>query len=139
MSENILSHHNALIHVMVLVSASDSNMTDRELELIGRHVSRLPVFDGFDQAVLPATAEACAEILGEDDGLDTVLQLVRDQLPGELTETAYALACQVAAIDGSLTQEELRLLEMIRHTLEVDRLSAAAIERGIGALYRPGP
>lgn len=137
MTENTLLHHSALIHLMVLVSASDSVMTDRELETIGQAVRQLPVFDLFDDTMLPATAEACAQILAEDDGLDTVLNLVADQLPSELTETAYALACRVAAIDGNLSPEELRLLEMVRHRLKIDRLTAAAIERGVGALYRP--
>ena len=50
-------------------------------------------------------------------------------------ETAYALACDVAVADSRLTQEELRLLEMIRFRLEVDRLSAAAIERGARARH----
>ena len=138
MSENTLSHQRALIHLMVLVSASDSEMNDHELASIGQAVRQLPIFDTYDEAMLPATAEACAQILQDDDGLDTVLGLVKDELPAELIETAYALACQIAAVDGNLSQEELRLLEMVRHTLHIDRLTAAAIERGVGALFHPG-
>ena len=137
MNDNTLSHHRALIHLMVLVSASDSEMTDHELAAIGQAVQQLPVFATYDAAMLPATAEACAHILQNENGLDTVLALVKDDLPDELVETAYALACQVAVIDGSLSQEELRLLEMVRDTLNIDRLSTAAIERGVAALYRP--
>ena len=39
------------------------------------------------------------------------------------------------AADAAATQEELRVLELIRHRLEVDRLSAAAIERGARARH----
>ena len=39
-------------------------------------------------------------------------------------------ACDVAVADGKLSQEELRLLQMLRHMLELDRLHSAAIERG---------
>jgi hypothetical protein len=53
-----------------------------------------------------------------------------------LRETAYALACDVVAADGRATQEELRLLELLRHRLEVGRLPAAAIERGARARHR---
>ena len=74
--------------------------------------------------------------MAEDTGLDTVLGLVKNNLPDELVETAYALACDIAVTDGQLSQEELRLLEMIRFKLDVDRLTAAAIERGVAALNR---
>jgi len=53
----------------------------------------------------------------------------------QLHETAYALACDVAAADTHLGQQELRLLEEIRYELELDRLHAAAIERGARARY----
>jgi tellurite resistance protein len=61
--------------------------------------------------------------------------MVRDALPDRLWETAYALACDVAAADGSLGQEELRLLAEVRHELNIDRLHAAAIERGARARH----
>ena len=74
-------------------------------------------------------------MLEPEDGLDAVLGLVKEALSPALRETAYALACEVAAADGKLEQEELRLLEMIRDELDVDRLHAAAIERGVRARY----
>ena len=52
-----------------------------------------------------------------------------------LWETAYAIACDVAAADGSLRQQELRFLEELRHALNIDRLHAAAIERGARARH----
>ena len=41
----------------------------------------------------------------------------------------------MAAADGALTESELRLLEEIRFELELDRLHAAAIERGARARH----
>jgi hypothetical protein len=72
----------------------------------------------------------CAAMLGRDAGLEEALKTVKAALPAKLRETAYALACDVAAAGGELTQETLRLLELLRHRLLVDRLVAAAIERG---------
>ena len=68
-------------------------------------------------------------------GLDACLNLIREWLPEELTTTAYVLACDVVAADGKAQQEELRLLELIRHRLDVDRLTAAAIERSARARF----
>lgn len=131
-----LSNHSALIYIMVIVSAVDSNMTDAEMARIGQSIHSLPVFRDYDDSLLVEAAETCAEILGEDTGLETVLGLVKNSLPDELLETAYALACDIAVTDGQLSQEELRLLEMVRYELDIDRLSAAAIERGVAALNR---
>ncbi|MCG8692056.1 MAG: tellurite resistance TerB family protein [Minwuiales bacterium] len=130
-----ISHHNALIYTMVLVSAADRDMTDNEIATIGESIRTLPVFRDYDLDQLGDAAETCAEILDSDEGLDTVLGLIKEGLPKKLHETAYSLACEIAAADGKLSQEELRLLEIIRHELEVGRLPAAAIERGVRARY----
>jgi tellurite resistance protein len=126
-------HHAALIYTMVLVSASDQDMTDAELHRMGEIVSYLPVFRDFDANQLTAIAGECAELLAKEDGLDEIFKRIRAKLPEKLRETAYAIACDVAVVDGYLTQEELQLLEMIRHELAIGRLAAAAIERGARA------
>jgi tellurite resistance protein len=130
-----VSHQTALIYVMVLVSAADSDMKDRELGAIGTIIKTLPVFSDFKPKDVVQIAEDCAAILAGKNGLEDVLKIVKASLNAKFRETAYALACDVAATDGDLPQEELRLLEMIRHTLQIDRLTAAAIERGAAARY----
>lgn len=125
----------ALIYTMVLVSAADSDMTDPELHTIGDTVKHLPIFSDFDENMLAETAQACAEQLAADNGLDQVIDQIADALPAKLCETAYALACDVAASDGAVSQEELRFLEFLRHRLNVGRLEAAAIERGTRARF----
>lgn len=131
----MLSHHSALIYVMVMVSAADRNMTDAELHTIGEIVSFLPIFRDYDPTLLPQATIACAELLDSEDGLDRALGVIKASLPARLRETAYALACDVAASDGEAHQEVLRLLELMRHRLDIDRLTAAAIERGARARF----
>jgi tellurite resistance protein len=128
-----LNHHSALVYVMVTVSAVDRAMTDDELHRIGEIVSNLPVFSDYDDNQLVKTAEACGEILSADGGLQQVLRLVRGALPEKLRETAYAVALEVAAADRLVRPEEIRFLEMLGDTLELDRMTTAAIERGIRA------
>ena len=131
-----IDHHAALIYTMVLVSAAEGQMTDAEITTMTRLVSTLPVFDGFDRSRIDELGQACAELLRRDDGLDVAIDMIGEALPAKLRETAYALACDVAAADGSATQNELRLLEMLRYRLDVERLTAAAIERGAQARHR---
>ncbi|HEC14324.1 MAG TPA: hypothetical protein ENI72_01070 [Rhodospirillales bacterium] len=131
----MIDHQTALIYTMVFMSAADTDMTDAELRMIGEAIGTLPVFKGYDMENLTATAADCAEVLNRQDGLDEAFDEIEAVLPKKLRETAYALACDIAAADGDVHQEELRLLEMIRHRLDIDRLTAAAIERGARAHF----
>jgi tellurite resistance protein len=126
----------ALIYTMVTMSAVDRIVSDAELRKIGNIVSQLPVFAKFDTDDLVKTAEACGNILGEDDGLETILETIAKVLPKKLYETAYALAVEVAAVERDVRQEELRFLEVLRDKLELDKLIIAAIERGARARHQ---
>jgi tellurite resistance protein len=128
-----LDHHAALIYAMVTMSAVDRAMTDAELARIGEIVSNLPVFADFDQEKLVKTAEACGEVLSKEGGLDRVLVLIKGALPKKLRETAYAVALEVAAADLDVQPEETRFLDMLSESLELDKLTTTAIERGIRA------
>lgn len=130
-----IDHHTALVFTMVLISAAEGVMTDAELESIGRQVRYLPIFRDFDNDRLTSVGRQCAELLNRDDGLDLACEMIAEALPQQLRETAYALACDVAAADGDLAAEERRLLDMLRRTLNVDRLVAAAIERAAYARH----
>ena len=129
--------HRALLFIMVVTSAADGDMSDREISAIGESIRLLPVFKDFDTAKLPQIANECVDLLEEEEtGLDTVLGMAREALnPWRLRETAYALACEIAAMDGPLTDEETRILEIIRQELELGRLAAAAIERCVRARH----
>ena len=130
------SHHEGLIYTMVLASACDGDMTDREIQSIGQIVQTLPAFVEFNEDELPDVTRKCALYLADEEGLTDALDFIRDTLPAKLYDTAYAIACDIVAADGEAGQEELRMLEMIRHRLDVDRLTAAAIERGASARHR---
>jgi tellurite resistance protein len=131
----MIDHYAALIQTMFLVAASDDEMTDAEIRIIDDIVNHLPVFRGYDKARLEATLAESAELLGREDGLERGLASIKEALPQKLRETAYALSCDVVAADGEATQEELRILELLRHRLSIDRLIASAIERGARARF----
>jgi tellurite resistance protein len=133
------SAQDALVAIMVAVSASDENMTTNELLSISRMVDTLPVFDGYDPDRVRTVSQTVFDLFTEEDGLEALFGLVRDALPERLHETAYALACDVAAADGHAFQAEQQFLLELRHELTLDRLSAAAIERGSSARHRRLP
>jgi len=132
----MLDPHGALIYTMVIVTAADANLPDAELQAIGDIIGDLPVFRDFDRQGLPRHLNDCAEMMNREDGLEGTLKAIKEALPARLRETAYAIACDLVASDGEATQEELRILEMIRHRLNIDRLIAAGIERGARARFQ---
>jgi tellurite resistance protein len=130
-----VSHHQALIYAMVTMSAVDARITDRELRRIGQIVQTLPVFRDFDPERLTGVAQECGEMLQVEDGLEAVLGLIAEALPGRLRETAYALAVEVAVADLHIWREEIRFLARLRDTLGLDKLVTAALERSALARY----
>jgi len=134
-NQSVLSSQDCLVALMIAVSASDENIRTAELVKIQSSVNMLPIFADYDIDRMNTTAQIVFDLFEQEDGLDALFGLIRDNLPERLFETAYALACDVAAADGSLAEPELRLLEEMRYELNIDRLHAAAIERGARARH----
>ena len=140
MTTDALSPQDALVAVMVATSASDQNMTDNELVSITAIIDILPIFENYDRDHVARVANMVADLFEEEDGLDALIGLVEQALPDHLRETAYALACDVAAADRLVSIYEIRFLELLRDELRIGRLAAAAIERGARARHqRPEP
>nr|WP_281414310.1 MULTISPECIES: tellurite resistance TerB family protein [Pseudohalocynthiibacter] len=131
-----MTPQDSLVALMIAVSASDENIRTSELITIQRIMNHLPVFGDYDQDRITTISQTVFDLFEEEDGLDALFGLVKDNLPEKLYETAYALACDVAAADGRLQETELRLLEEIRYELNIDRLHGAAIERGARARHQ---
>jgi tellurite resistance protein len=124
-----LTPQDCLVAIMIAVTLSDETVRTSELVAIERTVNHLPVFAAYDVDRIRVMAQTVGDLFAEAEGLDALFGLVRENLPDRLWETAYALACDVAAADGTIRETELRLLEEMRYELDVDRLHAAAIER----------
>ncbi|MDI7862274.1 tellurite resistance TerB family protein [Rhizobiaceae bacterium n13] len=131
-----ITSHDALIYVMVMASAVDSAMSDKELGRIGQLIRNLPAFETFDADRLIAVSQDCADLLSGPEGMDITLETIRDALPPRLYDTAYALAVEVMAADSGVRPEEIRLLQLLRDRLRLDKLTCAALERGAIARYR---
>ena len=130
-----LTAQDALAALMIAVSASDADIRTAELVKINNAINNLPVFANYDAARLPRVSRMVFDLLEQEDGLEALFGLIRGALPARLRETAYALSCDVAAADGAIDGAEARMLEEVRYELEIDRLHAAAIERGSRARH----
>jgi hypothetical protein len=132
----MLNHHRALIYTMVIVSGAARELAETELQTIGDIVGHLPVFRDFDRRALPRLLNDCAELLAGENGLEATLAAIERALPAKLRETAYTIACDLVAADSEANEDELRILELLRDRLDLDRLTAAALERGARARFQ---
>jgi tellurite resistance protein len=121
---------------MIAVSASDEDIRTSELITIQSIVNHLPIFSDYDVDRIKTVAAMVLDLLSEEEGLDAFFGLIRSSLPEGLNETAYVIACDVAAADGKMGQEELRMLQEIRYELRIDRLHGAAIETAARARFQ---
>jgi tellurite resistance protein len=130
-----LTPQEAVIYLMVMASASDGRITERELRTIGRVVRAFPLFSEADEQNLVEIAERCGGLMSSQDGLHKVLDAARRALPDQLAETAYAAVVDVVTADESLAATEIRVLELVREALRVSDSGAEAIERAAKARH----
>lgn len=126
----------ALVALMVGVSASDQNMRTAELVAIERTVNHAPIFANYDIDRIRPVSQTVITLFEEEDGLDALFGLVKETLPERLYDTAYALCCDIAASDGRLGAVEAEFLAEIRHQFAIERIHSAAIELSARARHR---
>jgi tellurite resistance protein len=135
-SSDVINAPEALVLTMVLVSAADGGITDREIGIMSGLVQTLPAFQDFTTEELADVTERAADLLNDDDGLAHAAKLMRAALPPKLRETAYALACEVVAGGEGSRRQSLEMLDFVRGELGLDQLITAGIERGVRARYQ---
>ena len=135
-SRDAINATEALILTMVLVSAADGGITDREIGIMSGLVQTLPAFQDFTSSALSDATDRAVSLLTDSDGLAHAARLMRAALNTKLRETAYVLACEVVAGGQGARQQSLEMLEFVRGELGLDSLISAAIERGVRARYQ---
>jgi len=131
-----LTPQEAIIYLMVMVSASDRDMVDPELSRIGAIVRTLPAFRKFDEARTVDVARACQRWLQRENGFDEILDAAAVAIPVEAYDTAYALAVDIAVADLQVEPEELKMLHILRGRLGVDKATVAAIHLAAKVRHR---
>jgi len=125
----MLSPQAALVYAMVVAAEADQEIAEPEIDLIGDLVNHLPIFRGLDRKMVTEMATRCSQELARPGGAEAVFGAIRAALSTPLRDLAYALACDVIAVDSRLQRDEMHSLEQIRTLLEVDPATARTIER----------
>jgi uncharacterized membrane protein YebE (DUF533 family) len=135
-TKSTLTAQEALIYAMVTVAAADRVMAEKELARMNTMIRELPAFRNVDDAWLIREAQDCGKLLGKPDGITKVVRLIVEALPGELHETAYALAAEIAASDLAIKDDERNFLALLGDALRLDHLVRAALERSAYARHK---
>lgn len=125
----MLTPREALVYAMVIAAEADQDVAEAEIDIIGDLVHHLPAFTGLDRAAMTQMAGRCSERIENEGGVERLFADIREALSPGLRETAYALMCDVIAVDGRLNRNEIRLLEQFRARLGVDPTLARTVER----------
>ena len=124
----MLSPQEALVYTMVVAAEADHEIAEAEINLIGDLGNHLPVFRG-GPGDDDRDRDGVLEALGSPAAARRCSAMIREALPRQLRGTAYALACDVVAVDRRLQRAELHALEWLRSELEVEPALARAIEQ----------
>jgi uncharacterized tellurite resistance protein B-like protein len=124
----MLSPQAALVYTMVIVAEADHHVADEEITAISDLVGQLPVFEGIGREEVAEMAMTCSEMIAEPDGLDRAFAMIRNALTPPLREAAYALGCEVIAVDRRVNSREIEVLETVRERLGVERAVADLLE-----------
>ena len=125
--------HDALIHIMVTMSAADRSMTDAELGKIGTIITTLPVFKGYtpDMMMTAAHAHAAAGLAFQFASASPIAMRGKssmsgfsfDRPPGHLVVLDASRLLRFQAPPEGLGKAEQRLLQDRHHQPVGDRPS----------------
>lgn len=122
-----LTAEEAVVFAMVMMSASDADMSLEELETVRDVLADTPALENFDQRDLPRVAGRCAMIITGREGRGEALRMVRAATPEDFRSVAYEAAMRVAAADGVVKPAERALLEALREALDLGEAEADAL------------
>lgn len=112
-AEAPLSKQEAMVAVMLAISAADGNISDEEIEDLITRLRRLRLFSGLTDDQLIAATNRPFDLLRKG-GPDELIRSACPALPQQLRESAFAIAVDLAFSDGSVADEEKQLIEKLQ-------------------------
>lgn len=124
-----LSPADTALAAIALLAALDKDAAAR----LDDYLPRCPQIDaGRADFIAPLIADMAAA----PDGVEAVLELLAAHVPPQSADTAYMLCADYVASCGASSPEQLRLLARLGETLQLDRLTRAALDRAALARSR---
>ncbi|HEV8360604.1 MAG TPA: tellurite resistance TerB family protein [Candidatus Thermoplasmatota archaeon] len=112
--------------IAVAAVAADGVITQDEVAGLAVSLARTRLFKESNPRQINASFEKVVKI-AKEKGVDELLKLSSQAIPGELRPTAFAIATDLVFADGDVSESEKKYLEKIQHTLGVGDAAALKI------------
>lgn len=125
-SSRKLTPQESFAGILLAASACDGHISDEEASNLTASVSRMKLFQRVNEKEF---AQVMNKLLGilKKKGPDTLIEGCTESLPKDLSNAAFANACNIVLADGVVDQEEKDFIEKLRTKLSVEPNTAKAI------------
>ena len=125
-SSRKLTPQESFAGILLAASACDGHISDDEASNLTTAVGRMRLFQRVNEKEFGQVMNKLLGIL-KKKGCDTLLEGCCESLPGELSNAAFANACNIVLADGVVDEEEKEFIEKLRNKLKVEPGTAKAI------------
>ena len=112
------SPQEAYAAITILAIASDGYLAHEELDAITINLSRMHLFQHLRPDTMQRMYTKLFDILRKE-GADLLLESVKETLPSELRESAFAMCCDLTLSDGLMSLDEQTFLKQLHQLLEI--------------------
>ncbi len=121
-----LSPQEAFAGILLAASACDGHISDEEAENLTAAVGRMKLFQRVNEREFSQVMDKLLGIL-KKKGHDELVDVCCGVLPKDLSNAAFANACNIVLADGSVDGDEKEFVDKLRKKLGVEPDVAKAI------------
>ena len=123
-----LTPQEAFAGVLLGASACDGHIADEELNSLATALVRMKLYQRYNNRQFNDTLNKLLGYL-KKHGVDSLIDNCVEHLPGQLSKTAFANACDIVMADGVIEQDEKEFINKLRSKLSLDSKLAKSIAR----------
>jgi hypothetical protein len=125
-SSKKLTPQEAFAGVLLAASACDGHISDEEASNLTTAVGRMRLFQKVNDKQFGQVMDKLFGIL-KKKGADVLLEGCCESLPKELSNAAFANACNIVLADGVVDDDEKQFIDKLRSGLNVEASTAKTI------------
>lgn len=121
-----LTKQEAFAGILLGASACDGHIADEEVHSLFTITQRMKMYENVTAPKWNSMMDVLVKIL-KKDGPDGLVDRCAEALPEELSETAFANACDIVLADGVVEDEEKEFLDHLQQALSIPGDTALTI------------
>jgi hypothetical protein len=121
-----LSKQEAFAGILLGASACDGHIADEEVQSLFTITERMKMFENVSPQKWNSMMDVLVKIL-KKEGPEGLVNRCAQALPEELSDTAFANACDIVLADGVVEDEEKEFLDQLQQALSIPGDTALTI------------